>query len=66
MHEIPLTGNGREYPNEYTEVERPLLVQLESLGWQYVRAFPGITVSSEARNSRAVSGGKSGTSQMTM
>jgi len=26
--EIQLTDNEREYPNEYTEVERPMLVQL--------------------------------------
>lgn len=37
MAEIPLTDNEREYPNEYTEVERPLLVQLGAMGWQYVR-----------------------------
>lgn len=35
--EIPLTDNEREYPNEYTEVERPMLVQLGAMGWQYVR-----------------------------
>jgi hypothetical protein len=32
MHEIPLPDNEREYPNEYTEVERPLLVQLAAMG----------------------------------
>ena len=37
MHQIPRTDNDREYPNEYTEVERPLLVQLEAMGWQCVR-----------------------------
>ncbi len=37
MHEIPLTDNEREYPNEYTEVERPLLVQLAAMGWQCIR-----------------------------
>jgi hypothetical protein len=35
--EIPLTDNEREYPNEYTEVERPMLVQLGAMGWQYLR-----------------------------
>jgi type I restriction enzyme R subunit len=37
MVEISLTDNEREYPNEYTEVERPMLVQLAEMGWQYVR-----------------------------
>lgn len=37
MTEIPLSDNEREYPNEYTEVERPLLMQLEAMGWQYVQ-----------------------------
>jgi hypothetical protein len=37
MHQIPVTDNEREYPNEYTEVERPLLVQLAAMGWQCIR-----------------------------
>lgn len=37
MTEIPLSDNEREYPNEYTEVERPMLVQLTAMGWQYVQ-----------------------------
>lgn len=31
MHQIPLTENDGEYPNGYTEVERPLLKQLAAM-----------------------------------
>lgn len=37
MADIPLSDNEREYPNEYTEVERPLLEQLGAMGWDYVQ-----------------------------
>lgn len=32
---IPLIDNEREYPNEYSEVERPMLLQVVSMGWQF-------------------------------
>ena len=33
---IPLTDPDREHPNEYTEVEYPLLTQLVGMGWEYI------------------------------
>jgi len=33
---IPLTDPDREHPNEYTEVEYPLLTQLVGMGWEYL------------------------------
>jgi len=35
-NQIPLNDNDREFPNEYTEVERPLLSQLHKMGWGFV------------------------------
>lgn len=37
MDQIPATDLDREFPNEYTEVERPLLEQLCIMGWTYVQ-----------------------------
>ncbi len=34
---IPEQDPGREFPNEYTEVERPLLDQLCRMGWSYLQ-----------------------------
>jgi len=37
MTEIPLTDYEREYPNEYTEVERPFLQQLCTMDWLFLQ-----------------------------
>src|SRR5262245_8528433 len=37
MPEIPLNDPERQDPCEYTEVEYPMLKQLEGLGWGYLR-----------------------------
>lgn len=37
MPDIPLTDPNREHPNEYTEVEYPLLAQLVGMGWDYLQ-----------------------------
>ena len=37
MTDIPLTDPDRENPNEYTEVEYPLLAQLVAMGWEYLQ-----------------------------
>jgi len=34
---IPESDRERDDPNEFTEVERPLLVQLVATGWDFVR-----------------------------
>ncbi len=34
---IPLTDPDRENPNEYTEVEYPMLAQLAGMGWDYLQ-----------------------------
>ena len=46
MAEIPLTDPERPDPNEYTEVEYPMLAQLAGMGWQHVRGdldYPAAT-----------------------
>jgi type I restriction enzyme R subunit len=37
MPDIPLTDPDREHPNEYTEVEYPMLAQLVGMGWDYLQ-----------------------------
>lgn len=37
MTDIPLTDPDREHPNEYTEVEYPMLAQLVGMGWEYLQ-----------------------------
>jgi len=37
MCEIPINDHDREYPNEYSEVERPFLQQLRLMGWDFVQ-----------------------------
>ena len=37
MPDIPLTDPDREHPNEYTEVEYPMLAQLVGMGWEYLQ-----------------------------
>ena len=34
---IPEVDRERDDPNEFTEVERPLLVQLVAMGWDFVQ-----------------------------
>ena len=33
---MPNVDYERDNPNEFTEVERPLLVQLVGMGWDYI------------------------------
>jgi hypothetical protein len=43
---IPETDRERDNPNEFTEVERPLLVQLVAMGWDFIQSdldYPGKT-----------------------
>ena len=37
MNDIPLTDPDREHPNEYSEVEYPMLSQLAVMGWDYLQ-----------------------------
>jgi hypothetical protein len=43
---IPETDRERDNPNGFTEVERPLLVQLMAMGWDFIQGdldYPGKT-----------------------
>ncbi len=41
-------------PNEYTEVEHPLITQLQSLGWQYLAGDPDVPYLTERQSFREV------------
>ena len=49
---IPEVDRERDDPNEFTEVERPLLIQLVAMGWDFVRGdldYPAKTFRSSFR-----------------